>query len=192
MKNIDSISTSCLANEACEGRRLITGAVCQKCYAKKYLTHRPNLNEKLIDNMDILTTELLQDSDFPIINAHTFRLESFGELVNEIHLTNYIKLCELNPRTVFGLWTKELAILGRVFETVPKPQNLVITLSSPYINKPFDMWADVWYIDHVFTVYEKKFAKDNGIDINCGKKKCIECLKCYSKDTEFYINELLK
>ncbi|MBR5087960.1 MAG: hypothetical protein IK093_00885, partial [Ruminiclostridium sp.] len=71
-------------------------------------------------------------------------------------------------------------------------------VSSPFLNKPIPMDIIEKYpeIDHVFTVYTKKYAKENGIKINCGGKKCMECIlkkiNCYFRNTEFYINELKK
>ena len=125
MEGINSISTSCMLNPYCQSRQLIDGAVCQKCYSMKYLSHRHSLREKVAINTELLSEQLLEDSEIPCINAHTFRLESFGELVNEIHLKNYIKICKLNPRTTFGLWTKNLIILDNVFKEVSKPDNLI-------------------------------------------------------------------
>ena len=49
-----------------------------------------------------------------------------------------------------------------------------------------------WFIDHVFTVYDKNTIKENNIDINCGGKDCLGCQQCYHKGTEFYIREKLK
>lgn len=194
MTGIDSISTSCLINPYCIARREQKGTVCQKCYAKKYLLLRPSLRDKMAINSELLTFQVLKDSELPILNNLVFRLESFGDLYNDIQLINYINLCNKNPHTMFALWTKNIHICSQVFDDmkVEKPNNLVIIYSSPLLNKKDMNFEYVTYVDHVFTVYQKKFAKDNDIQINCGANKCIECLKCYAKDTDFYINEILK
>ena len=44
----------------------------------------------------------------------------------------------------------------------------------------------------VFTVYTEKHATDNNITINCGTRKCLNCLKCYKNNNIVIINELLK
>ena len=195
MKGIESISTSCLLNPYCRNRQTWEGAVCQKCYSKKYLSLRPSLREKLVTNTELLSEQLLEDSDFPLLNAYVFRLESFGDLVNETQLKNYIALCNKNPHVNFALWTKNLWICENVFtnQMILKPNNLVIIYSSEFLNKAADIDRCIhWYVDHVFTVFTKEFVKDNDIYINCGAAKCLACLLCYSKDTEFYINEILK
>ena len=48
------------------------------------------------------------------------------------------------------------------------------------------------FIDKIFTVYNISYIRDNGIEINCGKKKCIECQLCYSHNDVKYINEKIK
>ena len=49
-----------------------------------------------------------------------------------------------------------------------------------------------WMVDHLFTVYDKDFIKNNNIEINCGAKSCLGCKKCYIDNNIFYINEQLK
>ena len=193
MTGIHSISTSCLLNPYCQDRQEHTILVCYKCYAKKYLRLRPALREKMAYNTALLTEQLLNDRQIPIINDRYFRLESFGDLINEKQAINYLRICELHPQTTFALWTKNLHILENVFVDFKKPENLIINYSSPELNKqaPVDDLPE--WVDHVFTVYDKKFAEDNNVPINCGKKNvCIKCLKCYRRGGDKYINEILK
>ena len=49
------------------------------------------------------------------------------------------------------------------------------------------------FIKGVFTVYTASYAIKNNVFINCGGRKCIECLNCYNyHENVFYINEILK
>lgn len=192
MTGINSISTSCMLNPYCQERQKHTTLVCYKCYAKKYLRLRPNLREKMAHNTELLTEKLLNDRQIPIINDLYFRLESFGDLINETQAINYLRICELHPKTTFALWTKNLRILENVFTEFKKPENLIINYSSPELNKqtPVDDLPE--WVDHVFTVYDKKFAEDNNVPINCGAIHCLSCLKCYEHGGDKYINEILK
>jgi hypothetical protein len=156
---------------------------------------RKALKEKLEENAEILTTRHLETRELPFTNAMVFRFESFGDLYNDIHLENYIAICNHNPQTRFGLWTKNIWILDSVFNTkgIKKPDNLSIVVSSPLLNKQMELDNEkYWFADHIFTVYDKKEIKEKNIDINCGSKNCLGCQLCYHKDTERYIREKRK
>ena len=73
-----------------------------------------------------------------------------------------------------------------------KPKNLNIVLSSLEMNQVTDFSQYEW-ADRVFTVYDKNYIKDHDVEINCGGRSCMSCLKCYRKSNKtFYINEKLK
>lgn len=195
MTGINSIGTTCATNPWCIKRRENKESVCSKCYAETYMKLRKALKKRLEDNADILTTRLLEGREIPVTNATVFRFESFGDLHNAIHLENYVRICERNPYTKFGLWSKNTWILDEVFNVkrIKKPENLSIIVSSPKLNKVMELDKEkYWFVDHVFTVYDKKFIEANGVDINCGSRDCLGCQRCYHKDTEFYVNEKLK
>lgn len=195
MKGINSIGTSCANNPHCMARRQNGESVCSKCYADTYMKMRKALKDHLEDNAKIMTTRLLEGNEIPVTNAQIFRFESFGDLWNAIHLQNYLLICERNPHTNFALWTKNTWILDEVFNKmgIKKPDNLSIVVSSPLINKPMELDKEkFWFVDHIFTVYDKKFIAENGVEINCGSNNCLGCRNCYYKDTDFYVNEQLK
>ena len=195
MKGIHSIGTSCVNNPWCIKRRESGESVCSKCYAETYMKMRKSLKQRLNENADILTTRILTDREMPFINDLIFRYESFGDLHNTTHLENYVRICENNPSTHFGLWSKNIWILDELFnkDKQDKPDNLSIVVSSPMLNKAIELNKEkYWFVDHVFTVYDKQFIKDNQVDINCGSKNCLSCQKCYHKGTDFYIREQLK
>jgi hypothetical protein len=67
-----------------------------------------------------------------------------------------------------------------------KPENLIIIKSSKYLN---DISLS---LGKVFTVFTKEYIKENNVSINCGDKKCIDCLICYTQNNTKFINEKLK
>ena len=191
MTGINSIGTTCATNPWCIKRRENNESVCSKCYSETYMKMRKSLKKRLEDNSDILTTRLLKDREIPVTNAVIFRFESFGDLHNVNHLENYVLICERNPYTDFGLWTKNIWLLDELFNKngIKKPDNLSIVVSSPMLNKVMEIDREkYWMVDHVFTVYDKKFIEANNVDINCGSKNCSGCQLCYHRDTEFYVN----
>ena len=195
MKGINSIGTSCVNNPHCMKRRENGDSVCSHCYAETYMKMRKSLQNHLAENAEVLTTRLLKEREIPVTNAQIFRFESFGDLYNVTHLANYVLICERNPYTRFALWTKNTWILDELFNQngIKKPDNLSIVVSSPLLNKQIDIdRKKFWFIDHVFTVYDKKFIAANHVIINCGSKDCIGCQICYNRDTDFYVREKLK
>lgn len=195
MKGIHSIGTSCVNNPWCIKRRENGDSVCSKCYAETYMKMRKSLKQRLAENADILTTRILSDREIPFTNDLVFRFESFGDLYNATHLENYTLICEKNPFTNFGLWTKNTWILDEVFnkKEIKKPENLSVVVSSPMLNKQMELDKDrYWFVDHIFTVYDKQFIADNNVNVNCGSKDCLGCQLCYHKGTEFYVREKLK
>lgn len=195
MKGINSIGTSCANNPHCIKRRENGDSVCSKCYAATYMKMRKALQEHLEENAEILTTRLLKDNEIPVTNAQVFRFESFGDLYNATHLANYVLICERNPYTRFALWTKNTWILDELFNQngIKKPDNLSIIVSSPLLNKQMELDREkFWFVDHVFTVFDKKFITENDIDINCGARSCLNCQLCYHTNTDFYVREKLK
>lgn len=195
MKGINSIGTSCADNPYCIKRRENGDSVCSHCYAATYMKMRKNLKEHLEENANVLTTRLLRENEIPVTNANVFRFESFGDLYNATHLANYVLICERNPFTRFALWTKNTWILDELFNTngIKKPDNLSIIVSSPMLNKQMELdRKKFWFVDHVFTVYDKKFIAENDVDVNCGARNCLGCQLCYHRNTDFYVREKLK
>ena len=190
MEGMVSFSTSTETNSFCNKMRCIDGSICQKCFA-----HRMSLRlgSKFIDkykNNDWIKTYILQDDEIPFLNVAYFRFEAFGELETETQLNNYLTIARKNPHCRFALWTKRVDLLKNLG---CKPKNVNIIVSSPMTNKQVDLDALPSVVDGVFTVYDKKFAADHDVKINCGGKKCINCLKCYKKHSKkIIVNELVK
>jgi hypothetical protein len=193
MEGMMSLSTSPLLNPICQARRLCDGSICAKCYAEAECRQYKALAKVLEKNTEILTTTEIPTKEWPLINAHAFRIEAFGDVQNELQVCNYFNFCRRNPRSTFSVWTKNPEIYQRVLGSgVKKPRNLIIVLSSTMLNVQAN--ADKYaFVDKVFTVYDKAYAEKNNVVINCGKRKCLSCMNCYTKGgSPVYINELLK
>ena len=97
---------------------------------------------------------------------------------------------------MFSLFTKNYTVVFDYFKIHKQPNNLSIVLSSLMLNTPFDIerYPEIGLKNlKIFTVYTKKYEKEHGVIINCGKSRCIDCRRCYTKNkTPVYIAELLK
>lgn len=196
MTGMPAITTSMLCNEHCQKLSKIIGTVCEKCYTMKYLKSRPAVEKCYAENTDLLTSSIIPIKQLPFINAAMCRLETFGDIVNTTHLQNYVNLIRKNNHCMFSLFTKNYTVVFDYFKKHKQPKNLSIVISSLLLNEPFD----ITFLDEtpltnikIFTVYTKPFVKGNRIIINCGKTRCIDCKRCYTKNKEpIYISELLK
>ena len=97
---------------------------------------------------------------------------------------------------MFSLFTKNYTVVFQYFKVHKQPKNLSIVISSLLLNQPFDVTnlADANLTNvKIFTVYTKAYTENNGVAINCGKNRCIDCQRCYKPNkTPIYISEILK
>lgn len=199
MTGIQGLTTSCLENPICKKRMENNNTVCANCYAVKYLKSRKNVREKYAANTELLTKHEFTLEEVPFINAQYFRFESFGEIQNMLQVKNYFTICNKNPDVNFALWSKNIGIINDAIQKyrIKKPANLNIVYSESRLNHVHDKNETIQilsiypFVDKIFTVYDKNHAED--VKINCGKKRCMDCLKCYKKsDKTIHINEMLK
>ena len=178
--------------------------ICIICYAIKYMLASPNARKAYHYNSEVLKKRLLSDSELKAIaheivsalrknKTHKFRLESFGDLSNEIQTLNYLRLCSFikkekrNYRIQIGLWTKNYDILIRAWEKLEKDhQNncrkiLSVILSSVFVEvrinqKIVDRVSNILGTPvKTFTVEIEETEKTN-----CGAKCCDTCGICYN------------
>ena len=92
---------------------------------------------------------------------------------------------------IFSLFTKNYTVVFDYFKTHKQPSNLSIVLSSLMLNTPFEIEQCVGLKNlKIFTVYTKKYTDTHSVPINCGKNRCIDCLRCYTKNkTPVFIAE---
>ena len=188
MRDILSLNTSSLKNPFCKKMSQDKNNICSSCYSNIYSKLRPNLENILQENSRLLSKKY---NDKIIFNASIVRLSSFGELINRVHFENLIKICNDNPKASFTLWSRRKPIINHVFVSMEKPDNLILIYSEKKKN-PKTLNKLPKHFDKVFNVYTKKYAIENNIDINCGKKICIKCMICYSKNNTRVINGLKK
>lgn len=194
MKGLTSISGSPAANTICKARAKDKDSICAHCYAFSMEKQYTNLSKALARNSQILANPIINEYA-PIITSKTgfCRFSSFDDLQNAQHSLNFISFANANPNIKFALFTKNYGYLVYIFEKlgIPKPKNLQIILSSPYLNKPLN--ADKFkFADKIFTVYELDYCQKNNIKITCGSKSCAACGRCYAGRGPIYINELIK
>ena len=178
MDGFTSINVSVKRNGFCQQMQKQDGVICKHCYAKRVY---PNMEKRYSENTDWFLSEDFRPEP---INRSIVRIHSFGELYNEKHFENLIKLFNYNPQTTFTMWTKRKDIVEKVFARTEKPSNLILIYSSPVLNTTAKLPEG---FDKVFTV----FTPDQNVEINCAKS-CKDCMKCYTKNNIAFINEELK
>lgn len=200
-----SVSSSVLMNPICQKRACVNGCICKDCYAAANVARFSYLCQALETNYLILNNFLISEKAWailaiPSINGKA-RIESHGDTGSVTAAINYRRIVASHRYLDFAVFTKNAEHYEPVFVTEGKPDNMVFILSSPIVNVvmvvPTNM---VKYVDHVFTVCTPEYAKEHGIEINCGtwengilNHRCKTCLRCYTiGNPEFYIYELKK
>ena len=199
LEGICSISSSVLDNCFCAAKRKIKGCICEKCYAAQQQDYQTGLKEHNILNGIILRNILIPVKYFKLLKIifPFLRIESFGDTANVTQARNYIRIIKAFPEKCCAIWSKNLLIYAEAFKIEGKPKNTTYVHSSMMINRADDIDREKYnFVDHIFTVYDKQYIKKHNIVINCGGKKCMDCIKekknCYFRNTEFFINEALK
>ena len=203
MQGIASLSTSPLLNGMCSKRCKIKDSICNHCYSMTMNKRYTNLQKALIANTETLN-QLIDKKDLPTINSKVFRFEAFGDLNTYNQCIKYFNICNKNKGTTFSIWCKNIHIISHVINDIgyKKPKNLIVIYSVSLLNHSIDINKitsnpRLQFIDKVFTVYTLEYLQDNNINIdkfiNCGARKCIDCMKCYNKRNKtVFINEMLK
>ena len=193
MEDMTVISSSMTNNANCQKLSKCNGTICQHCYSKSALSYRPNVRRCYEANGEILSGSIIPKEQLPFINSQYCRFESHGDLHNAIHLENFVNIAKKNHHCQFALWTKQYKIVLDYFKTHKQPKNMNIIISSLMVNKPINPapFEAIGLKVKTFTVWDKETAKN--VEINCGGRKCIECLACYKKGGRVkVINEEIK
>ena len=206
MKGMSSVSTCCLENPLCIRNQSTPGSICQHCYAKTMQEMYKDLKNKDIANIELYTKTLIDAKDIPDVNSQWFRFESFGDIFNKTHLTNYMRIAEKNPKTNFALFTKNYGVAMEYFKENKCPKNVTLVISSMFLNKPMNI--EPFYKTGAFeegqckcfTVYDYDYLKKHKeVNINCGSRSCLGCKLCYDRSSDKSpgwgvreVNEILK
>lgn len=195
MEYINSLNTEKTFSCTCNKMQKLKSTICNSCYVDKTKNQYKQVTSATIYNSLLLRFVDLQDNQiFRTYNTNFFRFESFSDLQNMQHLENLMKIANANPFTTFTLWTKNIQLVKNYFKNNSIPENFILIISSPIINNKlndniFKSFYEIGFKENnfkVFTVYD-----DETVKINC-KKKCIECLKCYTKNDIKHISEFIK
>ena len=198
---INSLSTSCCDNVFCINRIKCNDSICSHCYAETQQHTQLALQDRNTINGIILRNILIPSEYWKkYFNKNDlskfFRIESFGDIQNTLQALNYIELSKAFPRVHFAAWTKNFMLWFAAFDKSVKPENLSFIVSSNKVNTPEIKHLKNKYVNHIFTVFDKEYIKDNNIDIMCGGRACMDCIKrkcnCYFTNTEKEIREQLK
>jgi len=196
MQDIRSINTNTLTNEFCIKMHNTKNklSICGHCYSIDSLESKrfPSQVKAYQRNSDILSNKELTEKEIYqnyMFNDNIFRLQSHGDLINEKHLDNLIKIVTANKWTVFALWTKRKNVIKKYFDKNKIPSNLIIVYSNPIINKIIDVKDRPQYFNHTFNNVDKDYLKEKQ---NCTGESCFKCRKCYTLGTNETIIEAVK
>ena len=189
LKGIPAINTNTLTNQFCI-RQHQTDTICGECYSFTMLEgYRKNCGPAFERNSALLS-DWIEWDDLPIVNSAFFRFSAHGELINETHFVNLIRIARKNPHTTFALWTKRASITRKFtkpynskWETLyggedfgDIPPNLILVFSNPRIDKVID-------VPRGFHKVFNNVSKGSTAPQNCTGRKCMDCLACYRKDS---------
>ena len=190
LQGLQAISTNTVTNKFCNKQNASKNddVICKHCYSHSMLnTYRKNMQDCLQRNSDTLSLQDLEDADIPRINQLYMRFNAHGELINETHLKNLIKICIKNPAVTFALWSKRKDIIIKYFDKIGmRPRNLKLVFSNSIINTIIDPPK---YFDSTFNNVDADYMKEKQ---NCTGQKCIDCLLCYTHNDTKQIVEAVK
>lgn len=199
LEGICSISSSVHDNCFCKARQKLKSCICSHCYAYNQQSYQTGLKEHNILNGIILRNILIPVDAFKALKIifPYLRIESFGDVANVVQARNYIRIIKAFPEKRCAIWSKNIEIWAEAFRLEGKPENTTYVHSSAKVNAADKLDLNKYtFIDHIFTVYTKAYATKHNITINCGGRKCMDCItkkiNCYYRNNTLYINELLK
>lgn len=175
-------------------------SICGFCFSDAQQDYQTSMQDPLAKNFEILNNGIIHSDWIPAINTLYFRFESFGDFASVNAVINCYNFCRKNPLVNFAAWTKNPYFFRKerkINGVNSKPENLILILSSPLINKKTKVSDNEIFalFNRVFTVYTPEYALAHGIEINCGARSCLNCLRCYTNGkhiTKFEVSELLK
>ncbi len=197
MTGINSCSTSAACNARCKARaeKAKDGCICKECFALQQMSYQKSTNLKYARNTELLTSIKLYWYMIPLADSNdVFRFESFGDLNNEQQFANYCTIAETRRHITHTLWTKNPDIIESACKHGAHiPDNMIIIYSSPWVNHVSKgIEARYPFIEKVFTVWtSEEEASKAGYSINCAKRSCNTCRRCYTHGID-RIHELLK
>lgn len=194
-----AFSTLSLINPFCIARMKNPELVCFYCYVEKALKQNMIGMLNYIQNYFFMTAENLPEILIPVLNPvclkmrDGIRIESFGDIGNIRQQKFYIKLAYKNPLYHFTQWSKNPAIVCKVFAEMGKPQNLKFGLSMSRINKldsGMVKWLLTGFIDFLFVVTDSDEIRDELLDMPFSRPCMCEEYSCFALCKGCYMPEM--
>lgn len=183
LTGIRALNTNPLTNSFCIGMAKMKDTICAECYSARMLR---TFRQSCVPNFDHNARELngwISAEDLPRFNDKVFRISGHGEMETMCQFDNVMRFINANPFTHFGWWTKRAAMAHEWMSRYPKPKNLTLIFSNPWVDT--DMPVPKGF-DKVFNV-----RRDKKRGINC-KGKCVDCMLCYTHNKTKQIREVIK
>lgn len=195
--SLDSTAHGCTFCTFMRNKARVDGnIICGACYDYKqekyryFVTARHFLNMVILSSVEFTVFELKY---LQIPHNCILRINSSGDIQNNIHAYNVVKLAHAFEDCTIGLWSKNVYCVENAFNRYGKRDNMTFIQSTCAINgKPAYISN---YADNIFTVYDKQNINDALKNASeCNGKKCAECgYKCYYKAHAcFNVAELLR
>lgn len=191
-----AISTVSLVNPFCLARMKNPDLVCYNCYVEASLHLEGALN--YVQNFFFLTILDLPEILLPELNPaavtmHKYiRLESFGDIANVAQMSNYNRIANINAAAGFNftLWSKNIAIVARVFDSDGKAANLKFQHSMSRVNKmdngylKYKKHVDGWFLVVDNDADRKRFlGYHHAHTCKCCQESCYSlCKRCYIEE----------
>jgi hypothetical protein len=185
---LEAVSTNTRTNPFCQKMsKSDANIICSHCYSMATLKrgYFPALEPALEHNSRLLIKPL-REAQFPKFKRKTeyIRFDAHGELMNETHLDNCVRIVEANPDKKFALWSKRISIVRKYFKNREIPVNLRLVYSNPAIDR---------VLDRPPAPFHKTFNNVTGdTEQNCTGQKCKDCLLCYTVNDVTTIVEKVK
>lgn len=186
-----AINSDPLSNQFCREQRKAQDpdCICTHCFSCRMLkTYRKGCRPSWRANGLLLSLVDFRDQDLPKLPKRVkfCRIHAHGELLNYRHLKNLLRICEVNPYVWFGFWSKREDLVARAHDEGLIPENVSMVYSNPTM-------------DTIVEEPPKGFHKAFNVvrdpehpGENCAGKKCRHCLRCYRRDAEDVIIEVLR
>jgi len=127
---------------------------------------RPNVNAAYTRNANLLM-EPIPESLLSWAPLDSHRIQAFGELLNDAHWGNCVKLAICNPQSKFTIWTKRTDLIEK--SKWRTPENLQVIASGTYLSNDLIPGYPTFLVSKKEP--EIKYWKCQG--------KCVECQYCY-------------
>ena len=154
--------------------------ICGRCYATRGRFLLADITDRHSLTMAILSMVEFSIDDFKTLGlVGLVRINSDGDVRNDLHALNLLRMVMASPFARFAWWAKNIMPIIRACDALGKPDNLTLIASSPMIGRAVRLPR---YFNYTFTVYRPAdlpaaLAAGAGA---CNGAKCAACgFRCY-------------